>query len=549
MHNLEKLLIQRLAVSLKRKAISNCSDWAEQYRIMGEPFPGHYNFKHHPWCREIHDCNDQVIVNQKSAQMGLTETALNRVFFTIDILGRSVLYILPTGNPDCTDFSSSRFDPALELSPHLGNLFTEVKNVGHKRAGSASLFVRGSRSRSQLKSLPVGLIIFDEVDEMNQDNIILAAERTSGQREWQHFYLSTPTIDDYGINLYYKDSTQDHFFFKCPSCSQYIELLFPDNLVITSDDPNSQEIKASHLKCNRCDAVLPHQDKTNFLAKGIYRPTFSDKDYRGFYINQLYSCTVPPYIIARNFLKAQLNPQDEQEFYNSKLGLTHVVEGAQVTDQDIQNCTGGHQKQQQRHHDNVFVTMGVDVGSDLHCEIVSWKRTNDDLDPNLAHEGKLIYEGKIKDFERLDEFMRQFNVAHCVVDAQPERRKALEFAQRFSGHVNICYYPEGMKNREISFHSSETYGISVDRTSWLDVSLGRVRKNAIRFPINLSLEYREHIKALTRIYERDKNDNPIGRYVKGNRADHFAHARNYCEIALYIAAGAPACFDMDEKVF
>ena len=30
------------------------------------------------------------------------------------------------------------FDPALEMSNHLGNLFTNVKNIGHKRAGNAN---------------------------------------------------------------------------------------------------------------------------------------------------------------------------------------------------------------------------------------------------------------------------------------------------------------------------------------------------------------------------------------------------------------------------
>ena len=99
-----------------------------------------------------------------------------------------------------TDFSTSRFDPALELSPHLNNLFSDVKNVGHKRAGSANLFVRGSRSESQLRSIPAGVLIFDEVDVMVQRNIILALERASGQVHKLFMFLSTPTIDNFGIN-------------------------------------------------------------------------------------------------------------------------------------------------------------------------------------------------------------------------------------------------------------------------------------------------------------------------------------------------------------
>ena len=129
------------------------------------------------------DANEQLVIGQKAAQMGYSEVGLNRTFKAIDIDGQSVLYVLPNTKPDASVFSSSRFDVALELSPHVRDLFSSVQNVDHKRAGSASLYIRGSRSRAQLKSLPVGGLVFDEVDEMVQKNIILALERTSGQLE------------------------------------------------------------------------------------------------------------------------------------------------------------------------------------------------------------------------------------------------------------------------------------------------------------------------------------------------------------------------------
>jgi phage terminase large subunit GpA-like protein len=166
---------------------------------MGKPYPGPWSFEHHPWLREMHDDMSEFVVGQKAAQMGYTEWVLNITFYCIDVLAESVLYVLPSES-DANDFSASRFDPALELSPHLGAIFSDVRNVALKRAGSASLYTRGSRSRSKLKSLPVGVLIFDEIDEMIQANIPLAMERTSGQVTKMYRMLSTPTIDNYGIN-------------------------------------------------------------------------------------------------------------------------------------------------------------------------------------------------------------------------------------------------------------------------------------------------------------------------------------------------------------
>ena len=184
-HPLQVLLAERIASGLRRATIKECSQWATSYRMMGEPFPGRWSFKHHPWLEQMHDDDSEIIVGQKAAQMGFTELGLNKTFFAIDVKGQSVLYVLPANTPDAGDFSTSRFDPALELSTHLQHLFSNVKNIGHKRAGNSSLFIRGSRSRSQLKSIPTARIILDEVDEMNQANVPLAFERSSGQTSKQ----------------------------------------------------------------------------------------------------------------------------------------------------------------------------------------------------------------------------------------------------------------------------------------------------------------------------------------------------------------------------
>lgn len=498
---------------------------------MGKPYPGKWDWKHHPWLKEMHDAKEELIVGQKSAQMGYTEVALNRTFYSIDVLGESVLYILPATTPDATDFSTSRFDPALELSPHLANLFSDVKNIGHKRAGSANLFIRGSRSRSQLKSLPVGKIVMDEVDEMVQENIALAYERTSGQVEKNIYKISTPTIDNYGINEDFRASSQDHFYFKCPACSRKTELIFPDCLIITAESHTDTKIYDSHIICKECKAVLPHGSKPEFLASGLWVPTYTNRVARGFHINQLYSCTVTPPQIAIAWLKAQLNPTDEQEFYNSKLGLTHAVEGAKITDAIIDTCRKDYKKGSKGRKGTV-VTMGVDVGKWLHIEIN--ERIYDTADP-YGGTVRVLHQTKVLNFEDLDGLMNEYGVNFCCIDANPERRKAMEFAQRQWGRVRLIFYGNGINGKTVAVHSDEEHTATVDRTSWLDQSLSRFRNGTIALPVDVDQEYRSHIKSLVRIYKKDQDGNPVGKYVCGNEDDHYAHARTYAEIAAFLA--------------
>jgi hypothetical protein len=529
---------QIISNGLKRKSLVTCSKWAEKCRIMGKPFPGPYSFKHYPWAREMHDAKSEKWVGQKGAQLGFTEVALNRTFFTIDILRIDCLYLLPTQTPDASNFSAGRFNPALQLSPYLRDLFSDVQNVGHKRAGSTNLYVRGTRSRSQLKSIPAGLIVFDEVDEMAQKNLPLAEHRQSGQLERQQIWISTPTVPGRGINLLYEESTKEHFCFKCPSCSRFIELIFPDNLLIEADSLHDPNINNSRLVCKQCDAVLPHQLKCDWLSSGIWIPEDADAPWRGFNIPQLYSPTQTPVIIAENYFKAKQDPSEEQEFYNSNLGQVHEVKGARVSDSDILECINNFALKSTIQA-GTLVTMGVDQGGEIHYEVDAWYPlpfTNSSVDLNLRFRPKLIDAGKVMFFEDLDRLMRRWQVRACVIDANPEKRKALEFASRFDGYVFLCIYVEGVSGKNLNKWSNEPT-ISVDRTAWLDLSLGRFHNHNIAIPANIGDEYKSHIKAPIRMPKVDKNGNHTARYVTGDHvADHFAHARNYSEIALSFAA-------------
>lgn len=502
---------------------------------MSQPYPGLWNFDHHPWLREMHDSKFPSNVGQKSAQVGFTEAVMNICFYTLDVKKMDVLYVLPNTRPDATDFSSGRFDKALELSPHLQTMFSDVKNVGHKRAGYANMYIRGSNSRSQLKSIPVGLLILDEVDEMNQENIPLAKQRLAGQLSRFDWEISTPTVPEHGINLSFKDSTQDHFYFKCPSCSRSIELKYPESLVIVGEHRNDERYHDTHLICYECKATLHHEDKINFLKNGWWQSSFPGRTTRGFYINQLYSMNLHPEIQALAYFDSLKNEFAEQEFYNSNMGLTHTVAGARITDEMIQSCIGSHRMID--YANTGIITMGVDIGKVLHVTINDWQlHGRVGMDVNTYATARNLYHGEVKNFEQLDQLMQDFFIAFCVVDAEPDTRDALRFANRHYGRVRLCRYTNGLMGRQTTL-KDDNLVINVDRTSWLDQSLGRFKKGTITLPIDTFFEFKEHVKAPLRVPQRDKNGNPIARYVNGNKADHYAHSLNYCEIALPLALG------------
>jgi len=536
MHKLEKNFLEALSQGLQRKTYDKCSRWAKNCRVMGGSYPGPWSFKHFPWLKDMHDADDPECVGQKAAQLGYTEVGINRTFYMVDIRKIDCLYILPTKTPDASDFSSSRFDGALESSIYLNDLFTDVKNVGHKRSGSINLYIRGSRSRAGLKLIPAGLIIIDELDEMIQENIPLALERQSGQIYKQVWYISTPTVDGYGVNVYFLKSTQEEFFFKCPCCSRSTRLIFPECLVITSDDPDNPKIKDTYIVCKECKNRLPHETKYEWLESGIWVPKHDNKMLRGFHINQLYSPTVEPYKLAISYLRAQTNPADEQEFYNSKLGLPHIAKDSKVTDQDILNCMGNYTNGLVT---GGFITIGIDQGKWLHYVVQEWTQKDLILAPdiNMASLGKILKIGKCLHFGELEILLNTYRPIMTVIDSQPERRLAYEFAQKYWGFIKLCYYGTNIASKQINEGKDDMEQcVTVDRTSWLDLSLGRIRNQTTKLPLDTPFEFRNHVKSLVRVPGKDKFNNPTNTYLN-TAADHYGHALNYSEIALALTAG------------
>ena len=63
---------------LKSNTLTSCSRWAAHRRVMGEPFPGPYSWKYHPWVRDLHDSQASFNTAMKGAQLGITEVGINR---------------------------------------------------------------------------------------------------------------------------------------------------------------------------------------------------------------------------------------------------------------------------------------------------------------------------------------------------------------------------------------------------------------------------------------------------------------------------------------
>jgi hypothetical protein len=511
---------------------------------MGKPFPGPWTYKFHPWTRAMSDSKSEANCSQKGAQLSVTEALLNITLFTIDVKRINCLYVLPSFRPDVLDFSSSRFDAALKMSPALRDLFSDVKNTGHKMSGHVSLYLRSSRSRggAALKSIPASFLAFDELDAMDKEAIDLGIERQSGQLEKLCWFISTPTIPNFGINQLYNSSTQEHYYFPCPHCSRLIDLNM-ENLVVLGENDTDPAVHDSYMKCHKCGGRLEHSQKPIFLAKGIWEPTFANRNMRGFYINQLYSSTVTPGEFALKVHQAKTSALAEQQLYNSKLGLPTVTNGARVTSSQIADSIRRSTHGRNQGPAPMLTTIGIDVGKVFHAEVCGWRFPRKKIDNflNASAEAVVIWEGTLYTKAEIIALIQKHRPHMVVQDANPDRRLGEDLYRQFPSLFRMCIFNE---SDDPSFLKRADQSIvSVNRTFWLDTALQRFQNQSIILPLDVEEEYKAHIQVPTRVMSQDRNGSPIARYVS-NSADHFAFARCYAEIGLGLLGQSGPNYDI-----
>lgn len=482
-----------------------------------------FSFHEHEYQIEPMNSLAPVECARKGAQIGWTTItmlkSMHRLINRVYKLG--VLYLFPTRD-DVLDFSKGRFNPLvtdnLELSKHI--MDTDAANI--KRVGRAMLYFRGMKSRSQLKSVPVDLINFDELDEMDPKMVDLALERLSHSETKHVSYISTPTLPDYGIDVKWQRSTQNLWMIKCKGCGNWtcLEKEFEDRgwenqkAILQVRSGSNGGFKAIR-SCTKCEREIYPRD-------GTWVESYPDrKDVMvGRWISQLNSLRVDPMVILEAF---QDPKRSVKETYNSKIGMPYVEAYNRISIDDVYKLCSNMGIQSS---DIGPCSMGVDQGKGLH--VVIGRRDS-------GKKGRIVYLNELKDWSELDKLMKGFNVYRCVVDAMPEMRNARAFAERFPGRVFLNYYNEHQKGGYR--WNEETLTVSSNRTESLDASHKDIMDEQVVLPKRCDVldDFAKHMHSVAKKLEED-DETGSKRYVYLKLgADHYRHAFNYECMARHYA--------------
>lgn len=557
MHPLVSQRNFRIREALLESTLNDACRWAEKRRM--QQFDGDvalFSTARYPYTRGIYNSPGRYNYIMKGAQMGLTELAINIALYVLVKLQKNVMYVLPTGE-GVEEFSKARMGVAIKQSAFL--LSKIDPSIRVYQCGAFTLYMRGAKKDHNLKSVPVNSMVMDEVDEITEHAVQLGLERLSGQDDPYLLMLSTPTYPGVGIDGKIGETTRNHYFFTCPSCSRTIELLYPESFVLCGESASDPKTKLSHWQCHECKRALGDAEKIElFNQSGIWLPTNKQADpmYQGWEIHQGYSPKITGARFGASVHNSRLSVDAAREFNNSKLARAFAEDGAQITDKDITKALGNHSTQDPpRLLDSEIRILGNDPGNPNHWAIVGFKFDSTlEGDINERTRARLLAYGWLMEDEawaELAKLGRDWQVHYAATDIGGDPRGSRAFSRRFRGSAMPVRYVTGRPAREIAVldEDGDCPVANVDKHAWMQATYHRIFSGRMAFPLDITPQFREHLKAQVRRTHVNDKGVRIREYIRPEgKADHWCHALNYCEIGLRLFESHGKGAQRDENI-
>jgi phage terminase large subunit GpA-like protein len=367
------------------------SEWADRYRILSQRAsaePGPWRTERTPYLKEIMDCLSpsspiERVVFMKGAQIGATEAGNNWIGYIIHQSPGPLMAVQPTVEMAKRN-SKQRIDPLIEESDVLRKLVRDHRSrdsgntILSKEFPGGVLVMTGANSAVGLRSMASRYLFLDEADaypgdvEGEGDPVQLAYARTRTFARRKIFLCSTPKITGTSrIEAAYEESDQRRYWLPCPVCREFQALKFAQLRW-----PKGHPEQAAYV-CEHCGQEIRNHQKQWMLARGQWRAgAASDGKTAGFHLSSLYSPVgwFSWADAARQFTRAQKNPERLQVFVNTVVGETWAQQG------DAPEWQRLYERREDYPIGTVppgvlFLTAGIDIQKDrIEIEVVGWGR-------------------------------------------------------------------------------------------------------------------------------------------------------------------------------
>jgi hypothetical protein len=517
---------------LHQFGLSNMGDWiCKHTRIHGE----NYSFKDHEFQDRIAAETAREVVVRKCSQVGISELSARIALATCAVVPNfTTLYTLPTAAFAST-FMSTRIDPVIQSSDYLSELIhTTMDNAEVKRFGNSFLYMKGSQSTNAPISIPVDMLIHDELDYSSPEIISQYQSRLTHSKHKRKIKLSTPTVPKRGIDKEFAQSRRHFNFVKCHHCNHYFVPDYFDHVKVPGFNEDLRTITKRNLHLTRYHEARVHCPKCGGIPS--LQPEHRqwvcenpDDNYvaAGFQVSPF---DAPNIISAAYLVECSTQYKRYIDFINANLGLPAEDKESSLTTEELKRCMidaigqafGGY-------------VCGIDMG--LTCWVTIGFRSLD----GFLIVTKVLPVPLHKIRETYKELRREYRFRITVMDSQPYTETVLAlqdddpnlYGAVYVRSKNIETHMVRQRDEDKDEGEVEIRQVNINRDRTFDAVMLDIRSGLIhKVHDQYDEEWCEHLTDMKRVkeYTADAEMSFVWRKSEeGN--DHMHHSLLYLWVA------------------
>jgi hypothetical protein len=420
-------------------------------------------------------------------------------------------------------------------SPYLRELVSsDVDNASVKRFGDSYVYLKGCQVDRHAISVPADMVVFDEVDNSDQNVMTLYESRIIHSPYKMTVKLSTPTIPGYGISKAFDQSRRKFNFAQCPCCNEWFYPEYYRHVRVPGFDKPLAEIAKSdfaspsflwhkaEIGCHKCGATVDLRTaKRNWVIENTDDAYF-DSGYR------VSPFDAPHTISAADLVKASVTFERPQDFVNQRLGIAMADSETSLAEDELERAIiseypGG----------GFSYVAGLDMGNTCWIKIGAVFADNKivvvKVEPIPVH---LVV-------SRVEQLVRQYKIRMLLIDRHPmveavyqlQQRVRNSFAAVFVQSKNVELF--NVKDREADAEQGveSMRQVNINKDAAMDIQMAMVRSGQI---LKVSCEHdriwKTHMMDNKRI-KAFKNGEMVYTWVKTAGEDHYGMAGVYMIIA------------------
>lgn len=412
-------------------------------------------FDNHRFLIDLYSDLSPDIVVRKSAQVGESTERIFKTFWCNKYLKANVIYVLPTNNV-IKDFVNPKVDPLISSNPQIASMVSK-DSVSLKQIGDRFTYFKGAFSERDAIAISGDILILDELDRMPDMGVVNTYDsRLQASDLGWRWRLSNPSQIGFGVDMYYQDSDQMHWFVKCSHCNFRSFIDFAPNTYgeVKNHFVNQQ---TSQYVCGKCQRIITDNDR----RMGEWVARYPSRKRRGYWISQL----MAPWVSAERIME-QYNDSTIDFFHNFVLGKAYTPSDLVVNRETILRACAP----------SIIPKLNVAIGVDQNASEQIW----------VAGTPQGVFaHGKTHSWEEIEHLKLMWN-AIVVADPNPYSIKPKQLAKKFNDFY-ICYFKEQTDLSLLKWKESDNT-VFADRTRLLDTVANEITECRLLF--------REHAYAL-----------------------------------------------------